>query len=70
MTLIAALVAATTEEHHNALFMPPIAFGAIAFAAFLVMGVVTWSYRDVANRHSQKFGAGEHNAHDSHTDGH
>jgi len=67
MTLLATLLTAVSEEHHVELFMPPIAFGAVAFAFFLVIGVVTWSYRDVANRHSQKFSKG---GHDSHTAGH
>jgi hypothetical protein len=64
MTLIATLFAATSEEHVQ-LFMPPLAFAAIAFAFFLVLGVVTWSYRDVANRHSQKFTKGGHDSHDA-----
>lgn len=29
-------------------------FGAIAMAIFLLLGFVTWSYRDVANRHDHK----------------
>jgi hypothetical protein len=29
-------------------------FGIIAFASFLVLAAITWSYRDVANRHSHK----------------
>jgi hypothetical protein len=29
-------------------------FGAIAFTVFLLLGFVTWSYRDVANRHDHK----------------
>jgi heme/copper-type cytochrome/quinol oxidase subunit 2 len=28
--------------------------GAIAMAVFILLGVVTWSYRDVANRHDHK----------------
>jgi hypothetical protein len=64
MTLLATLLAETAEVHHE-LFMPPIAFAAVAFSAFLVLGVVTWSYRDVANRHSQKFAKGTHDSHDA-----
>jgi hypothetical protein len=44
---------------------PYIAAG-IAFAVFLTLGIVAWSYRDVYNRHSDKTG----NGHDSHTAGH
>ena len=29
-------------------------FGAIAMTVFLLLGFVTWSYRDVANRHDHK----------------
>ncbi|MFB2582861.1 hypothetical protein ACEXQD_16565 [Herbiconiux sp. P15] len=32
----------------------PIIFGIIAAVIFAAMGFVTWSYRDVANRHPQK----------------
>lgn len=31
-----------------------IVFGAIAISVFLLLGFVTWSYRDVANRHDHK----------------
>jgi len=34
---------------------------AIAFTVFLVLGITTWSYRDVANRHSDRVGANDHN---------
>ncbi len=33
---------------------PTIVFGAIAFSIFTVLLLVTWSYRDVANRHDHK----------------
>ncbi len=53
MTLIAA--AADAEEKLAPLIMPPLAFGGIAVAVFVLLGFVTWSFRDVANRHSQKW---------------
>jgi len=34
---------------------------AIAFTVFLVLGITAWSYRDVANRHSDRTGADDHN---------
>ncbi len=34
--------------------IPAILFGVIAMTAFLSLAFVTWSYRDVANRHSHK----------------
>jgi hypothetical protein len=45
---------AVITETKVPLIMPPLAFGAIAFGIFLLFGVVTWTYRDVANRHAHK----------------
>lgn len=44
-------------ETHVELPMPEWAYGAIAVAVFLVLGVVCWSYKDVANRHAHRSGA-------------
>lgn len=41
----------------------------IAFAVFLILGVVTWSYRDVYHRHNDKVAANS-GAHDSDSAGH
>jgi hypothetical protein len=38
----------------NPLPFPGVVFGAIAMGIFLLLGFVTWSYRDVANRHDHK----------------
>jgi uncharacterized membrane protein len=46
-------VLAAVDEHVQLPF-PPIVFGLIAAVAFVVLGVITWSYRDVANRHPAK----------------
>lgn len=38
-------------------FVPPfptVVYGVIAISIFLLLGFVTWSYRDVANRHEHK----------------
>ena len=51
MNLLSALVATETPVP---LLMPPIGFALIAFGIFLLFGVVTWTYRDVANRHAHK----------------
>jgi hypothetical protein len=48
------ILAIVTTETPVPLLMPPIAFALIAFGIFLFFGVVTWTYRDVANRHAQK----------------
>lgn len=37
---------------------PTVVYGVIAIVIFLLLGFVTWSYRDVANRR-------EHKSHDS-----
>jgi hypothetical protein len=42
----------------------PFIIAGVAFLVFLTLGVVAWSYRDVANRHSHKVG------NDSHSSGH
>jgi len=60
-------VLAEAEPHELApLLMPPIAFAGVAVAFFALLGFVTWSYRDVANRHANKASKG----HDSHGAGH
>ena len=33
---------------------PSVVFGIIAFSIFTVLALVTWSFRDVANRHDHK----------------
>lgn len=49
MTSILLAEAAATEAG-----IPGYVFGAIAFGVFLLLGFVTWTYRDVANRHDHK----------------
>jgi hypothetical protein len=39
------------------LIAPPIVFPLTAAAVFILLGFVTWSFRDVAFRHSNKFEA-------------
>lgn len=48
------LLVAAEKEIVNQLPFPPIVFGAIAMTVFLVVTFVFWSFRDVANRHSDK----------------
>ena len=45
---------AAHEEELAPLLMPPIAFAGVAAAIFVVLALVSWSFRDVANRHSDK----------------
>ena len=62
--LIAALAAATETAPDP---LRPFLVAGLAFVVFLTLGIVAWSYRDVANRHSDRTGG---NGHDSHTAGH
>lgn len=49
------VLAATESGVHAVLPFPAVVFGAIAAVVFLALGIVTWSYRDVSSRHSQKW---------------
>jgi len=50
------LVGVHAELAPAPLIMPAWAFPTIAGGIFIVLALVTWSYRDVANRHSDKTG--------------
>ena len=55
MSLVTSvLVLRAAVEGANVLPFPPVVFALIAAAVFLALGFVVWSYRDVANRHSDK----------------
>ena len=49
------VLAATETGAHVELPFPAYVFAIIAAVLFLALGLVTWSYRDVASRHSQKW---------------
>lgn len=55
-----AAVVAEHEEELAPLIAPPIVFAGIAAAIFVVLAFVTWSFRDVANRHSDKTSSTDH----------
>jgi len=50
------------EAHEPAVTypFPAFVFGVIAMVIFIALAFVTWSYRDVANRHSHKSDKGSH----------
>lgn len=52
--MISVLISEGAIVHHGELPIPAIVYGVIAISAFLALAFVTWSYRDVANRHSHK----------------
>ncbi|MGW8483518.1 hypothetical protein ACWGJP_10285 [Microbacterium sp. NPDC055903] len=55
MNLIAQLAMAAAEgEHHGNVQAETFIFGVIAAIVFAALGLVTFSYRHVANRHSAK----------------
>jgi hypothetical protein len=57
-TLASVITAAGEHEHELApLIAPAPVLGGIAALVFLMLGVVTFAYRDVANRHSNKTGS-------------
>lgn len=72
MNLIAQLAMAAAEtEHHGNVAAETFIFGVIAASLFAVLGLVTFSYRHVANRHSAKAEAwAEQHGKDGHGAGH
>ena len=73
MSFAVAAVAAELTEH--ALPIPPFTYGVIAAIGFVLLGVVTWSFKDVAHRHAPNSdpNAGDHYAGagaSSHASGH
>ncbi|MEY4434609.1 MAG: hypothetical protein RIR16_649 [Actinomycetota bacterium] len=51
------IIASAAEGGHEAyvqLPFPAVVFGVIAMGVFILLGLITWSYRDVANRHDHK----------------
>ena len=52
-----AILASAAEGEHEAfvtLPFPSVFFSVIAMGVFILLGYITWSYRDVANRHEHK----------------
>ncbi len=56
MSVLATIALAAEEGHHvvNELWFPAFLFGVIMFAIFVALAAITFSFRDVANRHSEK----------------
>lgn len=53
MTLLTA-IAAAAEEHHGNVALETLPYGLVAAAVFALLGLVAFSYRNVANRHADK----------------
>ena len=56
MSLLPLLPIEAHEELAE-LVLPTWAFPAIAAGVFLLLAIISWSYRDVAHRHNDKTGA-------------
>ncbi len=63
-----ALITLVAEEAPAQLFMPTWAFPLAMAVIFLVLGLISWSFRDVANRHADRepFPIDPHDTGDSH----
>jgi hypothetical protein len=48
------------EGSGSELPFPTVVPGIIAMSIFILLGFITWSYRDVANRHDHKSGNDSH----------
>ncbi|NLA64486.1 MAG: hypothetical protein GX862_00825 [Leucobacter sp.] len=55
MSVLATIAVAAEEGHQlNELWMPAPLFGVVILAVFTALAAVTYSFRDVANRHAEK----------------
>lgn len=54
MNLLVTVLTESDAHELAPLLMPPLAFAGVAVVLFAALGLVTWSYRDVANRHANK----------------
>ena len=62
----AAIVLAEETEHGGSAMGSTWGFGLFAFVMFLVAAFVTWTFRDVAQRHSHKKLPGVHGETEAH----
>lgn len=56
MDVLLSTIVIAAEEAKAVLFFPAWVFPMIAALVFIALGVIVWSFRDVANRHSQMTG--------------
>lgn len=54
-----SIFAAVEETEHAVSLLDTLPVGLIAIGIFIFLGIITWSYRDVANRHDHKSGHSE-----------
>lgn len=53
------ILAAVEETEHAVSMLDTLPYGLTAIGIFILLAFVTWSYRDVANRHDHKSGDSE-----------
>jgi heme/copper-type cytochrome/quinol oxidase subunit 2 len=54
MSTMHALTVLAAEEAPAQLFMPTWAFPLVMVVIFVVLALISWSFRDVANRHADR----------------
>jgi hypothetical protein len=52
--MLSIALALAEHEELAPMIAPPWVFAVVAAAIFTILALVTWSFRDVANRHSDK----------------
>jgi hypothetical protein len=68
MHVLASVVMAAQDK--APLWIPNWGFAVVATLIFLVLGVITWTFRDVANRHAYKAAHSHHDDHEHGSAGH
>lgn len=63
MSLVASAVLAAATIEEQPLPVPSVVFPLIAIGVFSLLGLVAWSYRDVANQHKGPSGSGSPQGH-------
>jgi hypothetical protein len=64
MSIVAsAVLAAAPVIEEQPLIAPSVIFPIIALSVFALLGLVAWSYRDVANQHKSASGHGSPQGH-------
>jgi hypothetical protein len=58
--MLSIALAAAEHEELAPMIAEPWVFAVIAAAIFTILGFVTWSFRDVANRHADKTSSTDH----------
>lgn len=60
MSVLNLAVIAAEKIEEQQLPVPSVVFPIVALSVFILLATVTWSYRDVANRHAEKPGGTPH----------